>query len=64
MKETKQFLRNQNDIYDTMMIDHIKAGQFNYIYVRDLCNQVIANTVTLKGIESAHPSKVNKTKKK
>ena len=57
MKETKAFLKNQNDIYDMMMIDHIKEGKFNYVYVRDLCNQVIANTVTLKGMEKASNAK-------
>jgi len=60
MKETKAFLRNQNDIYDTMLIEHLKGGKINYIFIRDLCNQVIVNTVTLRGIEEAHPSKPKK----
>ena len=60
MKETKAFLRNQNDIYATMLFEHVKNGKVNYIQIRDLCNQVIANTVTLRGIEEAHPSKPKK----
>ena len=53
MKETKAFLKNQNQIYTNDIVNHLKDGHLNYLYVRDLCNMVIANSITLKGIEGA-----------
>ena len=53
MKETKAFLKNQNQIYTNDMLNHLKDGHLNYLYVRDLCNMVIANSITLKGLEKA-----------
>ena len=64
MKETKTFLRNQNDIYLTMLANHVKEGKWNDIYIRDMCNMRIANHITIKGIETAHPTKKKTTKNK
>jgi len=47
-----------------MFFDHLKTGKINFVHLRDIANLIISNTITLKGIEEAHPSKVNKTKKK
>ena len=53
MKETKAFLKNQNDIYQMTMVNHLKEGKLNFIYIRDICNLIIVNTTTLKGIEES-----------
>lgn len=57
MKETKAFLKNQNDIYQMMMVNHLKEGKLNFIYIRDICNLIIVNTTTLKGIEESKKKK-------
>jgi hypothetical protein len=61
MKETKAFLKNQNDIYQTEVMNHLKEGKFNILFMNKKFDMIIANTITLMGIEEAHPTR--KTKK-
>lgn len=53
MKEIKAFLNNQKDLYAVMFIEELKSESPNYVAMRDVLNMIIANDITLKGINKA-----------
>ena len=53
MKEIKAFLTNQKDLYAVMFIQELKSESPNYVAMRDTLNMIIANDITLQGINKA-----------
>jgi len=53
MKEIKAFLSNQKDLYAVMFMEELKSDSPNYVAMRDMLNMIIANDITLQGINKS-----------